>query len=291
MDVVRHRGMISDTPPAIKRILFAGYRRMSAIEKFDRVRELNQLLEALALSDIRSKHPTATDREQRLYAVARRLPEEVFHHVLNIAFTEQTPMSTDPLRVVSRLAGIFEELGLIYWLGGSMASAVYGEFRATQDVDFVAELRHEHIPLLVAACGDDFYLDSDMIADAIATQSSFNLIHLATMYKADVFIMQQTAWANAEKARRQKKQMRFEEEIVSVYVASAEDMILQKLAWYRLGGGVSDRQWSDVQGMLGAQADTLDYQYLNRWAEDLNLTDLLRQAYEDAVIEARYLSP
>jgi hypothetical protein len=187
---------------------------------------------------------------------------------------------------VSRLVGIFEELGIVYWLGGSMASAVYGEFRATQDVDFVAELRPEHIPLLVAACGGDFYLDSDMIVDAIDMQSSFNLIHLATMYKADVFIMQQTAWANAEKTRRQQKQMRFGEEVVSVYVASAEDMILQKLAWYRLGGGVSDRQWLDVQGMLCAQADTLDYQYLTRWAEDLNLTELLRQAYEDAEIKA-----
>jgi len=72
------------------------------------------------------------------------------------------------------------------------------------------------------------------------------------MYEADIFIMEQTAWANEERARRQTKQMRFGEEIASVYVASAEDMILQKLAWYGLGGGVSDRQWSDVQGMLGA---------------------------------------
>ena len=107
------------------------------------------------------------------------------------------------------------------------------------------------------------------------------------MYEADIFIMEQTAWANEERARRQTKQMRFGEEIASVYVASAEDMILQKLAWYGLGGGVSDRQWSDVQRMLGAQEATLDYQYLGRWAEELTLTDILLQAYEDAEIAAK----
>lgn len=285
INAVRHRGMISDTPEAIKQILFAGCRGMSSVEKFDRVRELNQLLEVLALSDIRSKHPNATEREHLLFASARRLPADLFNCVLDLAFKEQRGVPTDPLRVVRHLAKIFEQLDVVYWVGGSMASAVYGEFRATQDVDFVADLKSEHIPLLVAACGEDFYLDREMIEDAVETQTSFNLIHLETMYKADVFIMQQTAWAGAEKARRQVKQMRFDDETVSIYVASVEDMILQKLAWYRLGGEVSDRQWSDVQGMLGTQRDDLDYPYLRQWAKELNLSDLLQQSYEEAGIE------
>jgi hypothetical protein len=106
------------------------------------------------------------------------------------------------------------------------------------------------------------------------------------MVKADCFLRQPGAWKDAEWARRCAVQVGSGEDMFTAMIASPEEMILQKLAWYRLGGGVSDRQWGDVTGMPKVQADTLDYDYLRLWAADQNLTALLHKAYEDAGVAA-----
>lgn len=95
-------------------------------------------------------------------------------------------MLSEPLLVVARVAAVLEDLSVPYFVGGSLASSVYGIPRATQDVDLVADLDLEHVEPLAAALGGQFYIDGDMIADAIRRRASFNVVHLATMFKADV---------------------------------------------------------------------------------------------------------
>jgi hypothetical protein len=68
----------------------------------------------------------------------------------------------------------------------------------------------------------------------------------------------------------------------TAYVATAEDTILAKLEWYRLGGDVSERQWCDVLGVMKVQADRLDLAYLRQWAAQLNISDLLERAIKEA---------
>ena len=63
----------------------------------------------------------------------------------------------------------------------------------------------------------------------------------------------------------------------SVSVASASDVLLSKLRWYRLGGEVSDRQWSDVLGVARAQQGRLDLEYLRRWSTEQGTLDLLER--------------
>jgi hypothetical protein len=70
------------------------------------------------------------------------------------------------------------------------------------------------------------------------------------MVKADIFLLPKSPFAASEWSRRQWKQIGPEADSPAAYVASAEDMILQKLNRYRLTGERSDRQWGDVQGML-----------------------------------------
>jgi hypothetical protein len=62
-----------------------------------------------------------------------------------------------------------------------------------------------------------------------------------------------------------------------IYVATAEDTILAKLSWYRAGGEVSQVQWSDVLGIVGAQGAELDFEYLREWAERIGVRDLLEK--------------
>ncbi len=190
------------------------------------------------------------------------------------------------IKVLRELIQHLDAQEISYLVGGSVASSSHGAARATNDVDIVADFREEHISAFVAALGGAYYVDDEAIRDAIEGASSFNVIHLEKMTKADIFIKQKTAWVDMEWSRRLIKSVGGEEaDSISVYVASPEDMILQKLRWFLMGGGVSDRQWGDITGMLKVQQPNLDYAYLREWAAHLELTDLLAQAYDDSGIE------
>jgi hypothetical protein len=170
-------------------------------------------------------------------------------------------------------------------VGGSLASSIYGFPRSTLDADIVARLRPEHIPSLLAALGDEFYMDAASARDAIHRRSSFNLIHLGTMFKVDIFIAAASPWAREEFSRRRLEPLGPQEDATQLALASPEDIILHKLDWYRQGGSVSDRQWNDVLGVLKVQGAALDFDYMRQWAAELGLTELLARAIEEAGID------
>ena len=115
-------------------------------------------------------------------------------------------------------------------------------------------------------------------------RSSFNIIYLETMFKVDVFVLKNDPLAREEMRRRQRVLVD-EESGRAIDVASPEDTVLQKIAWYRLGGSTSQRQWDDILGVLKVQRYDLDREYLERWAVHLDVPDLLRQAFRDASID------
>jgi len=127
----------------------------------------------------------------------------------------------------------------------------------------------------------EFYMDDELIAEAIRRNTSFNLIHRETFFKVDVFIPRPRPFLQAQLARAQRQTFAFETEI-SAKFASPEDTILSKLEWYRLGGEVSERQWRDILGVLKTRAGELDLAYLQTWAGELNIGDLLERALGEA---------
>jgi hypothetical protein len=187
-------------------------------------------------------------------------------------------MLSEPILVVARIVQAFDTLGVAYVVGGSLASSVYGVPRATQDVDLVADLKATDTEKLEQLLSGDFYVDADMIRDAIAKRASFNVIHLATMFKADVFIMKPDAWSREEMSRARHEQLDGPNGAVTIRFASPEDTLLHKLVWFRLGNEISDRQWSDILGVLKIQGERLDNEYLKRWASPLGVDDLLARA-------------
>jgi hypothetical protein len=179
------------------------------------------------------------------------------------------------MQVIDALDG----LGIRYAIGGSFASAVYGVMRATMDADLVVDLALPDVEPLAGALIGDFYADAESMREAVQQRSSFNLIHLGTMFKVDVFVAKTRAFDRSQLARR-RLVLLSEEPQRQAYVASAEDTILAKLEWYRMGGEVSERQWRDVLGVLLVQGERLDLGYLEKMATHIGVLDLLKQALQ-----------
>ena len=141
-------------------------------------------------------------------------------------------MISEPLCVALKMAKIFENLDIPYLVSGSIASSIYGEPRATQDIDMVAELKNHHIQALIANTENAFYIEEEDVIRAVSRHSSFNVIHLETMIKVDIFIPGSEA-IDREEMRRRRPQTIADTQLV---VATPEDIVLQKLIWYRKGG-------------------------------------------------------
>jgi hypothetical protein len=180
----------------------------------------------------------------------------------------------ESLEALKLLIIVFEQLGISYRVGGSLASSVHGIARATMDADLVANIEAKHISAFSQALKGTYYVDTELIADALKAGQSFNLIHLETFIKIDIFPL----------TLRTYDQHSFGRIFVTeeTNFITAEDSILRKLEWFRLSDG-SERQWRDVLGILRTQEPTnLDFDYMKNWANELGIFDLLEKAIQES---------
>ncbi len=188
----------------------------------------------------------------------------------------------DVVDVALLVTGALERCGVAYFLGGSLASSLQGEPRATNDIDLVVDLSEANVAPLVAALGPDFDVDEVALRRAARDRVSWNLIYVPSVTKIDLFMRQAAPFDESEFARRERVEVRAGK---SLFVKSAEDTVLRKLLWYRAGGGVSDRQWRDVVEVLRLSGPVLDGAYLDAWAVRLDLGELLARARDEAARE------
>ncbi|MBW6465984.1 MAG: hypothetical protein K0B06_05735 [Brevefilum sp.] len=192
-------------------------------------------------------------------------------------------MLANVLQATRLVADVFEKLGVRYVVCGSLASSAHGMVRTTMDADLIADLRQEHISMFVEMLKDTFYIDDEMIRSAIEHRRSFNIIHLESMFKVDIFTPKQRQFDENQLSRRQETPLG--EGQISLFILSPEDIILAKLEWYRLGGEVSDQQWRDILGVLIIKQNQLDHQYMQQMADQMDTDDLLKRALQEAYPE------
>lgn len=180
----------------------------------------------------------------------------------------------DPIAVALQVADALDALGVASTIGGSIAASFAGEPRSTIDIDIVAAIDESHIAGLVAALSDQFYIDPESIRRAVRMRGSANLIHQATQYKVDLFVAGGTPLDAQQLARRRPVNIGDR----TLFIHPPEDILLQKLRWFRLGGEVSDRQWRDVLAIVRTQGSRLDRGYLSAHAPSLGVEDLLFKA-------------
>ncbi len=180
--------------------------------------------------------------------------------------------ASELIEVVDAVISALGEHSVPYFITGSFASSVHGEFRATADIDVVAELNASVLPSLIRNWDEAFVADIDQAMRALETGTSFNLIHRTTYLKVDLFPCD-SAFNRSALDRAVSIQIPGAKE--SLRVSSLEDIIIAKLHWYRLGGETSEVQRRDVRQLVALNRDALDISYLRRWAGVLGVDDLL----------------
>lgn len=192
--------------------------------------------------------------------------------------TSELQQALDP--VVAAMQG----LGIEYRIGGSVASSRYGVARSTLDVDLVADVRLEHVERLTAALEGTYYVDAESMREAIRRRRSFNVIHLESMIKVDVFVLKDRTFDRVAFARSRREPLGGDDPRPYDLTAPG-DLVLLKLEWYRAGDGASQRQWHDVLGVLRMQRGRLDLDDMRRWAVELGVDDLLERALDESAVD------
>ncbi len=169
-----------------------------------------------------------------------------------------------------------DQLGIIYAVGGCFASSFHGVARATQGIDVVIDLHAGRIKELFNALAPCFYIDEFAMLEAVERGSSFNVIHLESSLKIDLFVASRHPLGSEQLVHRRLAATELlGGEPVAVSVVSAEDILLAKLLWYHEGGNVSERQWNDLVNLVRVQGDNLNRQYLDVQARRLEVNPLL----------------
>jgi len=189
---------------------------------------------------------------------------------VNVSDADDLVLSLRPV------ADAMQSLGVRFYVGGSVASSFHGAVRSTMDVDHVCELTEPDVPSLLKKLGDDYYASEPAIRDAIRRKSCFNLIHLQTSFKVDVFVSRQRPFDLQVISRAQIGTLVLDG-VLTVPIATAEDIIIIKLEWYRLGNEVSERQWNDVSRLVSLLGDAADHDYLQQASQSVGVHDLLQR--------------
>lgn len=266
----------SDTHPEIERLRNDLLRQMTPARKMEIMNDLYWFMRGAALAGLRRQYPSASEAELQRRLADRLLGPELAEKAYG-PLEAEVAMAQEVFDLVVQVAHLLEKLRVPHFVGGSVASITYGQVRTTLDADLVARLEPPHVEPLVEHLRPDFYVDADMIRDAIAHHASFNLIHLATTFKIDVFIPADDLFTEQQFARVTRQALGADP-AEAVNLASPEDVILAKLQWFRAGNEVSTRQWEDVVGVMTIQGDRLDRAYLRQWAQRLGVADLLERA-------------
>ena len=190
--------------------------------------------------------------------------------------------SSDLLSALGPVVAALDALGVRHYVGGSLASSAHGVPRASIDADVVADLRHEHVVPFVRRLEAAYYVDENRARAAVEARRSFNLIHLETMFKVDVFVTKRRPYDLEALERAQPEALDDSGDSPRFMTASREDIVLAKLEWFRAGGEVSERQWGDVVGVLRTGWPDLEQDYLRRWAVAIGVGDLLARALAEA---------
>ncbi len=268
---------LTDTSPEAEQVLRESYRRMPFERRWRQMGAIYRTARTLHAAGVRQRNPSATAEEIAADWRATALtgmPVPEWKGAI-VDFNE------DNVATVQEVIAALSRLNIPYAVGGSWASSMFGKMRFTHDADLTVEPFPGKEAEFVASFGEEYYVALSAVEDAVRRRSSFNIIHLPTNFKVDVFVRKERPFEQSLMARRQARTLPSLPDIL-IFVVSPEDIILLKLEWFRLGNEVSERQWTDILNVLDIQRGRLDQAYLDHWAQVIGVADLLARARQES---------
>jgi hypothetical protein len=267
-----------DTSIEAELVQFQLWRNLTPTKKEALAKRVIQRVPKLVLMEIKNRFSDAGETEIRRQYIIKRWGEK-WAKILSTD-SQIKLMLEDPIWLARRVAVILESLDIDYYVCGSVASSLQGEIRYTQDLDLVIKIEPVKAELLIEAMAGEFYISEVAVEEALSGKtSSFNVIHLETTEKADLFVMGEDEFSRIQMTRRR---LHVVEENRSFYLSSPEDTVLHKLIWFGMTGGESQKQWRDILGVLKLQGESLDVGYMREWGEKLGLERELNRAFGEA---------
>lgn len=187
-------------------------------------------------------------------------------------------MEIDQAQLLKVVSSLFAKYKIPYMLTGAWSVIYYGRPRASHDIDFVVELEKKDVPRVLQALqslSPDFSYDEDAIQEAIEKKHMFQILHLPTVLKFDIWLLQENDSFDVSRFERRKTMKLLGQNMV---LASAEDTILQKLRWFK--AAEIEKHIVDAAFVYQIQKRNLDKKYLQQWAKKLYLTKFLKQLEE-----------
>lgn len=186
------------------------------------------------------------------------------------------PTLEEQKQFLARLVAALEKAGIPYMLTGSVGSSIFGEPRATRDLDIIISPTERQLKAFIQEIPTDYYVSLEAALDALDKRFMFNVIDGMSSWKADFIIRKNTSYEKEKFGRR----LRCDYSGISIVVATPEDIILSKLAWSK--AWQSEMQVRDAAGVVKLQAERLDKAYLRRWAKELGVEDVLERLLSEA---------
>ena len=183
---------------------------------------------------------------------------------------------TDQNAFLERIIKALEHANIPYMISGSIGSSFHGQPRSTNDADIVIDPTLQQLTAFIKLLGSDCYASKEAAQEAVANRSMFNIIDTQFGHKVDLIIRKDRPYSQQEFARRTKTHFWG----MDAYVLSPEDSILSKLEWSK--GRQSEAQFKDALGVLMTQKETLDFDYLKKWANELGIDDALNNLLKEA---------
>lgn len=269
-----------DTRIEAELVQFSLWRGMSTGKKLNLVKRIARKGSQIALMGIHHQFPNASDAQVRQLYLEKRWGK-LASNIEKLLKCQDKLMLEDPIWLVHQLASILNFLNIPYYVSGSVASSLQGEVRFTEDLDIAIEIDPKQVQLLIDVLIQDFYISDVAVYEAIeGVTNSFNVIHLETTEKADIFISRKTDFDLNKMSRR--RLYISDEPAQAFYVCSPEDTILQKLIWLEMADFQSQKQWRDILGVLKLQREKLDWSYLSLWSQNLGIKESLLKAMSES---------
>jgi hypothetical protein len=281
----------ADTHPDAERMLIHLIRTAPMSKRFRLIQSLTQGAFWSNFQAWRQRYPNTSEHDAALQVVSHSYGSLLAEQVRE-AFVQHQDWSLQPidlLTVMLPALQAFDEQNLFWYLGGSIASSLHGMQQMAQDIDLVVNLHSQNLPSLLPLLKQYYIFDEDALQEAVSQRTACSLIHRNTLMKVDLIMARQSAFETALYPRIASYSL--DERSPSLPLASAVEMILVKLHRYsqdllsRTDGMRDDAEWNDIVGMLKIQEPPFERDFLEEWARNLKITEMLRQALVDAGAE------